>query len=57
MRACVQSRGPGEITFDHTQTMPQGHSAFPVGTFKPGTYVIRVIVDGALVKNFPFEIK
>jgi len=56
VRACVQPRGPGEITFDQTQTMPQGQGVFPVGTFKPGTYVIRVIVDGVLVKYFPFEI-
>jgi hypothetical protein len=57
VRACVQPRGPGEITFDQTQTMSQGQGAFPVGLFKPGIYVIRVIVDGVLVKNFPFEVK
>lgn len=51
VRAYVQPRGPGEITFDQTQTFPQGVGYFPVGAFKPGPYVIRVIVDDTLVKS------
>lgn len=43
VRACVQPRGPGEITFDQTQTLPQGQGSFSVDTFKPGPYVIRVL--------------
>jgi hypothetical protein len=57
LRACIQPRGPGDIAFDNTQTMPAGQGTFSVGTFEAGPYVIRVIVEGVLVKNFPFEIK
>lgn len=57
VRACIQPRGPGEITFDRTQTLPSREGTFPVGTFEPGNYVIRVIVDNTLVKNFPFTVK
>ncbi|GEM_PF-2537256 len=58
VRACIQPRGGGtSLAFDQTQTMPQGTGTFSIGTFQKGTFVIRVIVDGVLVKNFPFEIK
>jgi len=55
VRGCVQPRsGGGKIPFDQTQTLPQGRGAVSMGTFEPGSYVVRVIVDGILVKNLPF---
>lgn len=55
VRACIQPRSGGNaISFDETQTFSQGQGAFAVGAFEPGAYVIRVIVDNTLVKNFPF---
>jgi hypothetical protein len=49
--------GGGQIPFDQTQTAPEGSASLALGTFEPGGYVIRVIVDGTLVKNFPFVVK
>ncbi|MEW6718784.1 MAG: hypothetical protein AB1345_14955 [Chloroflexota bacterium] len=58
VRACVQSRtGGGKIPFDQTQTLSQGQGTFSIGTLEPGSYVIRVIVNDTLVKNFPFVVK
>ncbi len=57
VRACIQSRSGGPIAFDQTQTFTQGPSGLTFGSFQPGNYVVRVIVDGTLVKNFPFSIK
>ena len=58
VRLCVQRRtGGGAIPFDQTQTAPEGSASLALGTFEPGGYVIRVIVDGTLVKNFPFVVK
>jgi hypothetical protein len=58
VRACIQNtRGGGKLAFDQTVSFSAGSNEFPVGSFEPGTYVIRVIVDGVLVKNFPFEVK
>jgi hypothetical protein len=57
VRACVQNFNGRPIAFDGTQTFTQGSSGFSLGSFQSGNYVVRVIVDGVLVKNFPFEIK
>jgi len=57
VRACIQSRSGGPIAFDQTQTLTQGPSGLTLGSFQLGNYVVRVIVDGTLVKNFPFSIK
>ncbi|KAF0106783.1 MAG: hypothetical protein FD146_2375 [Anaerolineaceae bacterium] len=58
VRACIQNtQGGGQLAFDQTAFFSEGTNVFPVGAFEPGNYVIRVIVDGALVKNFPFEVK
>ncbi|MBM3153429.1 MAG: hypothetical protein FJZ96_14700 [Chloroflexi bacterium] len=58
VRACIQNtQGGGQLAFDQTSSFSEGSSEFPVGSFDPGAYVIRVIVDGALVKNFPFTVK
>jgi hypothetical protein len=57
MRACVQSRSGGaSFAFDQTQIMPQVAGTFSIGTFTPGAYVMRMIVDDVLVKNFTFGI-
>lgn len=57
VRACVQDFNGGPIAFDQTQTFAQGSSGLTLGSFQPGNYVVRVIVDDTLVKNFPFAIK
>lgn len=59
VRACVQptSGQSGTIPFDQTQALSQGQANFPIGSYSPGAYVVRVIVEGTLVKNFPFEIR
>lgn len=57
VRACIQNtQGGGNLAFDQTTAFSAGENEFPVGAFEPGGYVIRVIVDGVLVKNFPFYI-
>jgi len=56
IRACVQpTSGQDEIPFDQTQTLPLGPGEFPIGTYSAGQYVVRVIVDNTLVKNFSFQ--
>ncbi len=58
VRVCIQHMGgDNKISFDQTNTLSQGQADFSIGPFELGNYVIRVIVDNTLVKNFPFEIK
>ncbi len=58
VRACIQPMSGGDsISFDQTQNFTQGAGTFTIGAFEQGVYVIRVIVDGILVKNFPFAVK
>lgn len=58
VRACVQElKGGGQVAFDQVQMMAQGEDDFALGSFSPGSYVVRVIADGVLVKNLTFEIK
>lgn len=58
VRACVQPMGGGgALAFNNTKTLSKGEAGFEIGKFKPGNYVIRVIVEDTLVKNFPFVIK
>jgi len=58
IRACIQPlSGQGELQYDETETIAQGEHSLDLGTFQPGSYVIRVIVDRTLVKNFPFQIR
>lgn len=58
LRACIQPMsGGGQLALDKTQTLAAGKGAFELGTFKPGAYVIRAIIGGTLVKNFPFVVK
>ncbi|MCX6035500.1 MAG: hypothetical protein NTV38_11085 [Chloroflexi bacterium] len=57
VRACIQHTvGGGKMAFDQTSSFQNGENEFQVGTFEPGPYVIRVIVNGTLVKNLPFSI-
>ena len=58
VRACIQERrGGGKIAFDQSLTAPQGPGNFSLSSFAPGSYVVRVIVNGILVKNLPFTVK
>lgn len=57
VRVCVeQRRGGGEIVFDQTFLAGAGAGSFSLGSFPPDTYVVRVLVDGALVRNLPFVV-
>lgn len=57
VRICIQNTSAGPIAYDQTLTFPEGSGGVTLGSFEPGNYVIRVIVDGILVRNFPFEIR
>jgi hypothetical protein len=57
VRACVQNLSKGPITFDETHDLTIGSDGFALGVFETGNYVVRVIVNDTLVKNFPFSIK
>jgi hypothetical protein len=58
VRVCVQERvGGGGIPLDKTFAVEQGESVLSLGGFSAGSYVVRVIVDGTLVRNLPFEAK
>jgi len=37
--------------------VPQGAGTLSLGSFAPGSYVVRVIVDGVLVKNLTFAVE
>lgn len=58
VRACVQERkGGGKIALDVTVTAEEGERLLPLGLFPEGSYVVRVIVDGTLVKNLTFVVQ
>lgn len=58
VRACVQERvGGGGIPADKTASVQPGEAFLSLGTFSKGSYVVRVIVDGTLVKNLTFEVE
>ena len=57
LRACVAERkGGGKIPLDKTQDLSSGSGSISLGSFEPGSYVVRVIVDGILVRNIPFSV-
>ncbi|MBM3941082.1 MAG: hypothetical protein FJ318_09465 [SAR202 cluster bacterium] len=58
-RLCVQERrGGGQIVFDETPTLARGAAETSLPAIvKKGTYVVRVGVDGMLVKNLPFSVE
>ena len=58
VRACIQPfNGDNSLTLDENKTFSTGQGSFDLGSFQKGNYVIRVIVDNTLVKNFPFSVK
>lgn len=55
---CVQERrGGGKIAFNQEHRAAQGGARLSLGSFKSGSYVVRVIVDGTLLKNLTFLVK
>jgi hypothetical protein len=55
---CVEERrGGGEITFDEVRTMQAGMNIYSLGNFEQGSYVIRVILEGSLIRNLPFVVE
>lgn len=58
VRTCVQERkAGGKIALDVTATAQEGEALLSLGLFPKGSYVVRVIVDGTLVKNLPFVVQ
>jgi len=56
VRTCVEGRtGGAQIGFDRTQTLAAGAGTMSLGAFGAGPWVVRVEVDGVLVKNLPFR--
>lgn len=57
VRVCVgQRRGGGQIVLDQTFTAAEGSGSFALGPFPPDIYVVRVLVDGTLIRNLPFVV-
>jgi hypothetical protein len=57
IRTCIQPMGgQAKSPVDSTAGVGAGKQAIDLGSFDSGSYVIRVIVDGVLVKNLPFSI-
>lgn len=58
VRFCVtQRRGGGEIVYDETHTVQEGITTITLTSFDNDPYVIRVIVNETLIRNFPFIIE
>jgi hypothetical protein len=58
VRFCVEERkGGGEISFDEVRMIPDGDNIISIEVFEPGSYVIRVIQNGLLVRNLPFIVE
>lgn len=58
VRACVQFFNGNQIAFDQSFTFTPGENEITLGAFPDaGNYVVRMIVDGVLVKNFPFTLQ
>ncbi len=56
LRACLQAAR--EIPIDQTYELSAGEQTLVLGALdEPGMYVVRVIVDGVLVKNLPFTLE
>ena len=56
LRACVQAARA--IPVDQTYELSAGEQTLELGVLgEPGMYVVRVIVDGVLVKNLPFTLE
>lgn len=58
IRICVEeTRGGGEIAFDETAAYTTGQNAVTFGVLERGPYVIRISIDGTLVRNIPFSVR
>lgn len=58
VRICVEeTRGGGEIAYDDIVSLKTGQSAVTFGALERGPYIIRLSIDGTLVKNFPFSVR
>jgi hypothetical protein len=58
IRICVEeTRGGGEIVYDETSSFSSGQSAVTFGVLERGPYVIRISIDGTLVRNVPFSVR
>lgn len=52
---CIQERNAsGTVMYNQSHTVQTGTSEINIGSYAANTYVIRVIVDNILIKNFPF---
>ncbi|MBI4338299.1 MAG: hypothetical protein HY683_10790 [Chloroflexi bacterium] len=58
-RFCAQERGRlGTVVHDQVHTLPAGETRTDLGAFqKKADYVVRVSVDGVLVKNLTFTVR
>ncbi len=57
IKVCVEERrGGGKIAFNQTIDINAGEGDLEIGTLEVGSYAVRVIVDGVLVKNLPLEV-
>ncbi|HEY70013.1 MAG TPA: hypothetical protein G4O08_05450 [Anaerolineae bacterium] len=55
VRFCIEQRkGGGQIVYDQLHNIAQGESTVALTTFDSDPYVIRVIVNEALVRNLTF---
>jgi hypothetical protein len=58
IRICVEeTRGGGTIAYDETTSFTSGQSAVTFGALERGPYVIRISIDGTLIRNIPFSIR
>ena len=58
IRACVQERRrAGTIAGEREGSLPAGRAFIPLGGFEEGDYVVRVLVERALVRNLPFIVE
>lgn len=52
---CIQQRkGGGQIVYNETHSFQEGESTVPLMAFDSDPYVIRVILNDALIKNLTF---
>ncbi|MFA6127168.1 MAG: hypothetical protein WC699_07685 [Bacteroidales bacterium] len=55
---CIQQRNAsGKVMYNQSHNVQAGTSEINIGSFNANDYVIRVIVDNTLIKNFPFWTK
>jgi hypothetical protein len=58
VRICVEeTRGGGEIAYDETSALTSGQTAITLGVLERGPYIIRISIDGTLVRNVPFSVR